>query len=226
MKQTPIHEVHNNDLLRMMPAQSKNILEIGCSSGALAREFKKINPACHYWGMDIEPSYIELAKRYCDTASVGNIEEMPITFYEEQRDKDCWVFADTLEHLRDPWRILREIRKVIPEHGVVVASIPNVQHWSVFAKLSMGDFRYADNGIFDRTHLRWFTRQTINEMFQECGFSITQGEPRVFDEPQRAQFLPHIGEMAKLCGYDPQEAMIDACAFQFVLNAVPAENQH
>lgn len=224
MKQTPVHEVHNSDLLRMIPPHSMNILEIGCSSGVLAREFKKINPTCHYWGIDIESSYVELARRYCDTVSVGNIEDMPATFYEEHANIDCWVFGDTLEHLRDPWRTLREIRKVIPPHGVVVASIPNVQHWIVFAKLSMGDFRYEDDGLFDRTHLRWFTRKTINEMFLECGYGIMQGEPRVFDEPRRAQFLPLIGEMAKMCGSDPQEAMADACAVQFVLRAMPVHS--
>jgi len=197
------------------------IIEVGCSSGALAREFKKINPACHFLGIDIEPSYVEIAKEFCDEVAVGNIEEMGAAFYAQHADKECWVFADTLEHLRDPWRTLREIRSVIPSHGVVVASIPNVQHWSVFAKLSVGDFRYTDNGIFDRTHLRWFTRHTINEMFHECGFSIVQGEPRIFDEPQRAQFLPVIGELARLCGANPNEAMNDALPFQYVLRAVP-----
>lgn len=221
MQQTPVHDIHNPDLLRMMPAHAMQIIEIGCSSGALAREFKKINPACNYLGIDIVPTYVELAKRFCDEVGVGNIEEEPAEFYEQQSDKDCWVFADTLEHLRDPWQILREIRKVIPSHGAVVASIPNAQHWSMFAKLSMGDFRYADSGIFDRTHLRWFTRQTINELFNEAGFSIVQGEPRVFDEPQRAQFLPHIGEMAKLCGVNANTAMSDAMAFQYVLRAIP-----
>lgn len=221
MEQTPIHDIHNHDLLRMMPAHAMNILEIGCSSGALAREFKKINPACHYTGLDIEPSYVELAKRHCDVVGVSNIETEGAAFYNAHVDKDCWVFADTLEHLRDPWKVLREIRNIMPSYGAVVASIPNAQHWSVFAKLSMGDFRYADNGIFDRTHLRWFTRQTINEMFHEAGFSIIQGEPRIFDEPQRAQYLPYIGEMARLCGADPQMAMNDAMAFQYVLRAIP-----
>lgn len=50
-------------------------------------------------------------------------------------------------------------------------------------------------------------------MFHECGYKITQGEPRVFDESQRVQFLPHIGEMTKLSGLDPQEGMVDDCAF-------------
>ena len=205
----------------MMPAHSMNVIEIGCSSGALAREFKQINPKCRYLGIDIEPSYVELARRYCDDVAVANIEESNADFYDQHSDKDCWVFADTLEHLRDPWKVLKEIRRVVPSYGVVVASIPNAQHWSVFAKLSMGDFRYADSGIFDRTHLRWFTRKTINEMFHDCGFSIVEGEPRVFDEPQRAQFLPILGELARLCGADPTESMNDALAFQYVLRAIP-----
>ena len=221
MQQTPVHDIHNHDLLRLIPSHLMNIIEIGCSSGVLAREFKQINPACRYLGIDIEPEYVELAKRYCDDTAVGNIETMDGEFYDQHADKDCWIFADTLEHLRDPWRVLREIRRVMPSHGVVVASIPNVQHWSVFAKLSMGDFRYEDSGIFDRTHLRWFTRQTINDMFHAAGFSIVQGEPRIFDEPQRAQFLPYIGEMARLCGADAKMAMNDAMAFQYVLRAIP-----
>ena len=69
MEQTPVHDIHNHDLLRMMPAHAMNILEIGCSSGALVREFKKINPACAYTGLDIEPSYVELAKRYCNVVA-------------------------------------------------------------------------------------------------------------------------------------------------------------
>lgn len=221
MKQTPVHDIHNPDLLRMMPSHCMKVIEIGCSSGALAREFKQINPACRYLGIDIEPSYVELARRYCDDVAVANIENATADFYDQHSDKDCWVFADTLEHLRDPWKVLKEIRRVMPSHGVIVASIPNAQHWSVFAKLSMGDFRYADSGIFDRTHLRWFTRQTINEMFHQTGFSIVQGEPRIFDEPQRAQFLPVIGELARLCGADPTESMNDALAFQYVLRAIP-----
>lgn len=205
----------------MMPSHVMNVIEIGCSAGVLAREFKKLNPACRYLGIDIEPSYVDLARRYCDELGVANIEDATIDFYNLHADKDCWVFADTLEHLRDPWKVLKEVRRVMPSHGVVVASIPNAQHWSVFAKLSMGNFRYEDSGIFDRTHLRWFTRQTINEMFHDAGFSIVQGEPRVFDEPQRAQFLPAIGELARLCGANVNEAINVALAFQYVLRAIP-----
>jgi SAM-dependent methyltransferase len=225
MQQTPVHDIHNNDLLNVLPKTSLNLIEIGCSSGALAREFKKIKPDCHYIGSDIEPSYCELAKRYCDVVYDLNIDKTESDFFEAHKDRDCWIFGDTLEHLVDPWRVLREIRNIIPAHGVIAASIPNAQHWSVFAKLSIGDFRYVDSGLFDRTHLRWFTHATILELFSQTGFRVISIHPRIFDEPMREQYMPVIrliGEMAKACGSDPNLAIQNSLAFQFVVLAIPA----
>ena len=62
MKQTPVHELHNADLLRLMPLELNNIVEVGCSSGAFAREYKKMNSQCHYIGIEIDSEYGELAK--------------------------------------------------------------------------------------------------------------------------------------------------------------------
>ena len=220
MSQTPIHDSHNPDLLKMIPLSVRRIIEIGCSSGALAREFKKISPTAFYLGVEIEPSYAELAKRYCDEALVLNIEQADDVFWNSQGDKDCWVFGDTLEHLVNPWKVLGHIYQCLPVGGVVVACIPNAQHWSVQARLSIGDFRYEDDGILDRTHLRWFTRQTIIEMFHQAGFEIQEGVPRIFDELGRERFLPMIGEMAKAAGADPEVAISDAIPLQYVIRAI------
>ena len=221
MDQTPSHENHNFDLLRMIPASSMRLIEVGCSSGAMAREFKKINPLCDYFGIDIDESYAIQAQRHCDQAIALDIEEADEQFFLDQGNRDCWIFGDTLEHLRNPWRILKKIRERLPSNGCVVACIPNAQHWSVVAKLSIGDFRYQDSGLLDRTHLRWFTRQTIVEMFIGAGYAIQAGFPRVFPEPFRDRILPVIGEMAKACGVDPELAMSDALPIQFVIRAVP-----
>lgn len=108
----------------------------------------------------------------------------------------------------------------MPEGGIVVACIPNAQHWSIQAKLSVGDFRYEAQGLMDKTHLRWFTRQTMIELFDRSGFIIEQGIPRIFNEPQRESFLPVIGEMARLAGSDPEIAISDALPMQFVIRAI------
>lgn len=221
MEQTPIHEQHNPDLLKFIPIESKRIIEVGCSSGALAREFKVLSPTCHWVGIEIDPSYAELAKRYCDRCLALDIEFAAEDFWKEVSNTDCWIFGDTLEHLRDPWSILKLIRTNITNHGVVVACIPNAQHWSLQAKLSIGDFRYEENGLLDRTHLRWFTRQTIIEMFDQSGFQIEAGMPRIFNEPDREKFLPIIEQMASAAGFDPKIAVTDSLPLQYVIRAIP-----
>lgn len=221
MEQTPIHEQHNPDLLNFIPIESKKIIEVGCSSGALAREFKKISSNYYWLGIEIDSAYSELAKRHCDESIVLNIENAPKDFWEKTKNADCWIFGDTLEHLQDPWAILKLIRENISHKGSIVACIPNVQHWSIQAKLSIGDFRYESSGLLDMTHLRWFTRQTIIEMLDQSGFKIEAGMPRIFNEPNREIFLPIIEQMARAAGVDPQVAVSDSLPLQYVIRAVP-----
>lgn len=221
-RQTPAHYEHNPDLLGIIPIDTRSIIEVGCSYGALAREYKKINPSCYYVGVDIDDSYTAIASDYCDICYNIDLEQADEAFWQKAGDRQGWIFGDTLEHFRDPWTILRKIVKVLPSDGYVAACVPNAQHWSVQARLSIGDFRYADSGLFDRTHLRWFTRQTLLELFQDCGLQIIEGHPRIFHEPQREDFLAVIEEMARVAGVDPQLAVQDSIPLQYVIRAIRA----
>lgn len=221
MRQTPAHEAHNPDLLSMLPKDSKRLIEIGCSSGALAREYKQINSNCFFTGVEIDFEYTKLAGRHCDVVLNMDIETANDNFYQSRTGEDCWIFGDTLEHLKDPWLVLSKIRKIIPINGCIIACIPNAQHWSIQTRLNSGEFRYEDSGLLDRTHLRWFTRKTIIEMFLSAGFQITNGIPRIFNEPNREKILPIIREMATTIGVDPEMAVSDAMPLQYVIKAIP-----
>lgn len=221
MKQTPAHEIANPCLLEIIPKTSKRIIEIGCSHGALARDFKKITPKCHYTGIEIDASYAEIAKQYCDEVFIIDIENVDDDFWKRNQDKDCWIFGDSLEHLKNPWLILENIRRIIPTHGVITACIPNAQHWSLILRLSIGDFTYENSGLLDKTHIRWFTRQTIFRLFNEAGFNIIAGKPRIFEEPNREAFLPIIEDIAHFCGVDPKIVLADVLPLQYVIKAVP-----
>jgi 2-polyprenyl-3-methyl-5-hydroxy-6-metoxy-1,4-benzoquinol methylase len=221
MKQTPTHEQHNPDLLSIIPNYVKNVIEIGCSSGSLAREFKKLYKEVNWIGVEIDDTFATLASRYCDKTIVANIDDCDEKFFNIYSDRDCWIFGDVLEHLKDPWLVLKRIRDVIPAHGVITACIPNAQHWSMIVKLATGEFRYEDSGLLDRTHLRWFTRKTIIELFESQGFKIVQGFPRIFNNPEPNKFLPAIAEIAKICDLDPQAVIDDTFAWQHVVLAVP-----
>lgn len=162
-----------------------------------------------------------MAERYCDTVLTMNIEDADASFYTKNAQRDCWIFGDTLEHLKDPWVILKAIRQVIPKNGCIVICLPNAQHWSLQVKLSVGDWRYEESGLLDKTHLRWFTRATMLEMFDATGFKFDTGFPRIFHEPNREKFLPIIEQMAGSAGADPKIAVSDALPLQYVLRVIP-----
>jgi SAM-dependent methyltransferase len=84
------------------------------------------------------------------------------------------VFADVLEHLVDPWRVLREAAGLLTEGGCVVASIPNVQNWDVVWRLARGRWDYRERGILDVGHLRFFTLRSIRGLFEQGGLRLTR----------------------------------------------------
>ncbi len=219
MKQTPVHEMHNDHLLALMPKQSQRIVEVGSSSGALARAFKEINSACHYTGIEIDAQYAALSRRHCDSVIHASVEDLADDIFDGLFPSDCWVFADSLEHLYDPWQLLRRIRGRIAAGSSVVACIPNAQHWTMQTRLNSGLFRYEDSGLLDRTHIRWFTKLTIQEMFETAGFTIVEGGGRIYDEPGREVVLEAIRYMAETIHADPEQAVNDAIPFQWIVRA-------
>jgi SAM-dependent methyltransferase len=220
MKQTRAHDVANADLLALIPRDSTRVVEIGCSSGALGKAFMAINPGCEYIGIDIDPDYAQMAKASCSRTIAANIESMEDEVFDTLFPSSCWVFGDTLEHLYDPWAVLRRIRAKLTAGASVVACIPNAQHWSVQARLNSGSFRYEDAGLMDRTHIRWFTKMTIIELFSSAGFQIVQGGARVLqNEPERERALAGVKALAEAIGADPQQAVTNALAFQWVVRA-------
>ncbi len=222
IKQTPMHLNCNPDILKIMPKNLKRVVEVGCSSGALAKAYAKINPECEYTGIEIDPDFAAHAKEYCSEVICGNIESFDEESFLKLFPSDCWIFGDTLEHLYDPWTLIRRIRSQLAQGGQIIACIPNAQHWSIQVNLSRGLFTYQDQGLMDRTHIRWFTRTTMIELFQSAGYKIIETFPRIFGEPAREKVLPSIRDMAIAIGADPQQAVNDAIPLQWVIRAIPA----
>jgi SAM-dependent methyltransferase len=221
MKQTPAHDLYNDTILALMPATLRKVLEVGCMRGSLCYAYRKQNAGCHWVGVDIDPENVEIARAVCDETLCRDIENVRPEEFMQWADVEAWIFGDTLEHLRDPWSLISHIRKVIPSNGMIIASIPNAQHWSFQARVNVGQFRYEDDGLFDRTHLRFFTRITIFEMFQAAGFRVDSAVARIIESPRAAAYIPHIRGMAEASGHDPDEAEKDALAFQYVVRAFP-----
>ncbi|MGH1361440.1 MAG: class I SAM-dependent methyltransferase [Burkholderiaceae bacterium] len=222
MNQTPAHDQANTDLISMIPPGVSHIVDVGCMHGALARVYRESDPAARVTGVDLDPDYAEVARRHCTNAIAGNIETMPDEEFAQLADADCWVFGDCIEHLRDPWAVLKRIRSVIDPAGSLVACIPNAQHWSVQWRLLSGNFRYEDSGLLDRTHIRWFTRTTMLEMFAQTGWVVEQGVTRQINTPEQTQYLEAIRQCATASGLDPALAVEDAKPFQYLFRLKPA----
>ena len=221
MDQTPLNTGLNGDLLAVIPRDAPRIVEVGCSGGGLAREYRKINPRCEYIGLEINPGYAEVAREHCTRVVVGDIEEMPGDAFQSIAEASSWIFGDVLEHLYDPWAVLRRIRSVITPSSSVMACIPNAQHWSMQARLNCGAFRYEEKGLLDRTHIRWFTKTTIRELFESSGYAIVEARARVVDEPLREAAMVGVRAFANAIGADPEEAALNATPLQYIVRALP-----
>jgi len=214
---------YNRDLLPLIPPNARGVVEVGCNNGALARAYKAINPACKYTGIEVVEANAEGSRRYCDEVLLQDIEAVDESFYAKYSDYNVWIFGDVLEHLRYPWEVLARIRRNMPADGCVIVCLPNAQHWSVQAKLAVGDFRYEPSGgLMDRTHMRWFTRATMLEMFAGAGFKLEVGFPRIFGELKNEHIIAGIRSMAIGVGADPDLAVQDSLPLQYVVKAVPA----
>lgn len=216
MKQTPPHTIVNVDLLNLIPPDASRIVEVGCMHGAMARAYRELNPSAYYCGIDIDPKYAEIAAQFCNKTLGADIESLDKIALQELFPSDCWIFGDCLEHLRDPWRIMRMVRDRIDPNGCMLICIPNAQHWSVQMRLAIGAFRYEDSGLLDRTHLQWFTRTTLLEMFSETGWKIEHGFSRKLPIQPPSGLLDGIKTMALAVGADVEQAVEDAMAFQYI----------
>ncbi|MCH9808334.1 MAG: class I SAM-dependent methyltransferase [Alphaproteobacteria bacterium] len=161
-----------------------SILEIGCGSGetgALALQKKR---AQRYVGVELMSEPASRAAEKITQVIVGDIEEMELDF--QPAEFDALILSEVLEHLREPEAVLRKLHRHLRPGGVVMASSPNISHWKVIRELVMGRFPQADRGVFDRTHLRWFTPDSFAAMFERSGFEVVGISPvRRFSLKQR-----------------------------------------
>ena len=155
------------ELLPYIPITCRKILDCGCGYGMLGTALKARAP-CRVIGVERDPLAAAGARKHLDAVFEQDVEQ-PI----DERDFDCIIYADVLEHLVDPWRLVRNHVSLLVPGGQVLMSIPNVRHFSVAYMLyAKGRWRYTESGIMDRTHLRFFTLKDIKDMVREAGLQL------------------------------------------------------
>jgi len=172
----PSYISRRTDILDLIPNEVRRILDIGCSTGALGEQIKQENKVdVEVVGIEFDEQMAELARKKLDKVIIGDVDNIDLEKYLTCNYFDCIIFADILEHLKNPWDTLKNITRFLNNEGVIIASIPNVRHYTTIINLLFrGYWPYRERGIHDKTHLRFFTFKNIKEMFQDVGLKIVR----------------------------------------------------
>jgi 2-polyprenyl-3-methyl-5-hydroxy-6-metoxy-1,4-benzoquinol methylase len=199
-------------------ADGARVLDVGCATGYLAAELSA--RGCVVDGIEFDPVAAGQARAHCREVVAGDL-EAPLIRAEVERmlagvRPDVVVCADVLEHLRDPWAVLAWLKTLLPPDGRAVISVPNIAHWTARRALLRGRFDYADHGLFDRTHLRFFTRESAAELARRAGLAVLREHPAGAPLPLESR-LPALGAVRDRC----VRRYPGAFALQFVLVLSP-----
>ncbi len=155
-----------------VPVGAKQILEIGCGEGEFAAGLKAERPV-HVTGIEPFAPAARVASSRLDRLLEADVNDGILELADQRFD--CIVCNDVLEHLADPWDTLKRLRPLMAPSGTLVASLPNMRFMPVLKDLVLkGEWRYVEQGVMDRTHLRFFTRKSMQTLFEESGYQLTK----------------------------------------------------
>ena len=158
------------EMIDFMPKTAKTVLDVGCGEGAFASYImNKFN--IEAWGIEMTTGPASIAKTKLNNVLIGacedKIAELPDHYF------DVIYFNDILEHLVDPYAVLKSIKAKLSKNGIIISSIPNVRYFRVLKKLIVNkNWEYEKDGVLDKTHLRFFTSKSIQKMYTDLDYKI------------------------------------------------------
>jgi methionine biosynthesis protein MetW len=200
----------------LVPAGARRVLDLGCSTGALGAALKE-ERALEVVGVELDPAAAAQARERLDRVVEADLEEL-LARAESGGEVDlggfdCLVAADSLEHLRDPWTALARATRLLEPGATAVVSLPNVRYFETFWQLGVrGRWPRRDEGVFDRTHLRWFALRDARELVEGAGLDLRDVLPMIRIRPRGSRFDP----LFRWLGRTPLAGFF---AFQYVLRA-------
>ncbi|MCW3028848.1 MAG: hypothetical protein JWN81_2059 [Solirubrobacterales bacterium] len=187
------YETARPDVQALVPRTAQHILELGCSTGALGSALKARNGA-FVLGVEIDPEYAREAEERLDRVVVADAETFLGEGKPEDAPFDCLVGADVFEHLTDPWKALDRAANLLEPGATVVISLPNVLHWPGLWRIIIGGrWPRDDAGVFDRTHLRWFTMRDAVDLLEGAGLRLQTVVPNYPGRAWRLTLMQLLG---------------------------------
>lgn len=163
----------NADVLRHITLPEATILDVGCGGGSLAKILRGIGHTID--GITISEEERASARPFCREVFIYNLENgLPENvLYNEY---DYIVCSHVLEHIVYPGKLLRDARKILKPGGRLIVALPNLMHYKSRMKLLTGDFNYQQAGIWDYTHVKWYTFSSAQKLLAHANFKIETAE--------------------------------------------------
>lgn len=216
----------NPTLLDMVEPEARRICEFGCGGGGLARAVKQRYPGVYYAGIELMEEPFLRASEVLDGGLIRNLDRIPDWSEDAEMHAllpdgsfDHLIFGDVLEHLYNPEATLAQAVSRLKVGGSVLACIPNVQHWSVIAQLISGSWPREDSGIFDRTHIRWFTLDDMLRLFNQSGLEVVEVVSRIFERDKGVDIMEYLEPLAARLGVDESMMVERGLPLQYVIKA-------
>jgi len=194
------------------------VLELGPATGYFTKYLQQ-NLGCTVDCVELSVAMAERAAVYCRQMWVADLDEIILEDRFKRETYDYIVAADVLEHLKDPEKILSSLWLLLKQSGSLLLSLPNISHAAVVGELLQGRFCYRDEGLLDRTHLRFFTGTDARILLQQCGYKIARIE-KVSVLPEETEFGDDFADLPT----NIQNALLkrpDALTYQFIIEATP-----
>ena len=204
------------DILKLIADSPERILDIGCGSGSLGAAIKLNWKNSVVIGVDNDEQLLSEASTRLDKAIYSDLNnDHPLASLDNYQPFDVIIFADILEHLVHPERIISEARNLLKPAGYIITSIPNVRHYSTFITLGLkGTWPRRERGIHDKTHLRFFARKDIISLLEECGFKMVEEKRNV----RLIEAWPWTNIPGKLFDFLPFRPFL---TFQYLHRSIP-----
>jgi 2-polyprenyl-3-methyl-5-hydroxy-6-metoxy-1,4-benzoquinol methylase len=170
---TDYHDNVRRDVFPLITKHGGVLLDVGGGVGGTARAIRQAGMCDRVGVIDLVAPPVELGA--IDFSYAGSLEDASFLdrVINEQGPFDTILCLDVLEHLIDPWATVAKLHRSMKVGGTIVTSLPNVRHLSVLAPLLLkGSWKLADEGILDRTHLRFFVKQSAIELMTSSGLKL------------------------------------------------------
>ncbi len=174
-------------IFRKIPCGSK-VLEIGCGDGRLAN-ILSIRKKCRVYCVEKDPRMAGIVKNKCVEVLNIDIENTELPY--KTGYFDCIVFGNVLEHMKEPSKILADLKKYLSENGFLIYSVPSIVNWHSRLTILLGKFEYAESGVFDKTHLRFYNLKSAKKLAIDAGYRTVWIDvtPSIYLFKERLNFL-------------------------------------